>query len=163
MMKTGITRTVNGLLRVAVVLAILASWREAIWIRVRCLLECRRCRSLASRAERVRIALTAWRQLSQFATHESFVFDGAGGLVVGEFAGFGVLRRGAAKFLIGQGGWQLVVALKDEGFFQLIEFGLPRVRREISAFAGRAFDRHVAFRAKFDGAEATLLIRIKSC
>jgi hypothetical protein len=33
MMKTGITRTVNGLLRVATVLA---SWREAIWIRVRC-------------------------------------------------------------------------------------------------------------------------------
>jgi len=28
-MKTGITRTVNGLLRVAAVLAILASWREA--------------------------------------------------------------------------------------------------------------------------------------
>jgi len=36
MMKTEITRTVNGLLRVAAVLAILASWREAIWIRVRC-------------------------------------------------------------------------------------------------------------------------------
>jgi len=35
MMKTRITQTVDGLLRAAVVLAILASWREAIWLRVR--------------------------------------------------------------------------------------------------------------------------------
>jgi len=40
MIKTGITRTVNGLLRTGTVLAILASWREAILIQVKCYKVC---------------------------------------------------------------------------------------------------------------------------